>query len=155
MKKSQLVQLIKEELKGYSKYAPGGTTKGGTSKEYMDILTKIAKSGQEEKPNSKNESMFSPNFVTNLRPKGSYDELVNVNVYKNEEGGYSLSLSVYTTSGFGMAATTQLKFSDQAIPMEQFTADHVIERVGTVYMISKKGEQELRDFVNGIPTSLP
>jgi len=48
MKKSQLVKLIKEELKGYSKHAPGGTTKGGTSKEYMDILTTIAKSGQDK-----------------------------------------------------------------------------------------------------------
>lgn len=41
MKKSQLVELIKEELQGYSKYL--GKTKGGTSDEFMQILTKIAK----------------------------------------------------------------------------------------------------------------
>lgn len=43
MKKSQLVQIIKEELRGYSKYAPGGVTKGGTSDDFMQILTTIAK----------------------------------------------------------------------------------------------------------------
>jgi hypothetical protein len=43
MKKSQLVQLIREEIRGYSKYAPGGVTKGGTSDDFMNILTAIAK----------------------------------------------------------------------------------------------------------------
>jgi hypothetical protein len=41
MKRSQLVELIREELQGYSKYI--GKTKGGTSDEFMQILTKIAK----------------------------------------------------------------------------------------------------------------
>jgi hypothetical protein len=41
MKKSQLVQIIREELQGYSKHL--GKTKGGTSDEFMQILTKIAK----------------------------------------------------------------------------------------------------------------
>lgn len=41
MKKSQLAELIREELRGYSKYI--GKTKGGTSDEFMRILTKIAK----------------------------------------------------------------------------------------------------------------
>ena len=41
MKKSQLVKIIKEELQGYSKYL--GKTKGGTSDEFMQILTAIAK----------------------------------------------------------------------------------------------------------------
>lgn len=43
MKKSQLVQLIREELRGYSKYAQDGTTKGGTTDDFMKILTTIAK----------------------------------------------------------------------------------------------------------------
>jgi hypothetical protein len=46
MKKSQLVKLIKEELQGYSKYL--GKTRGGTSDEFMKILTKIAKGQDEE-----------------------------------------------------------------------------------------------------------
>lgn len=43
MKKSQLVQLIREELRGFSKYAPQGVTKGGTTDDFMQILTAIAK----------------------------------------------------------------------------------------------------------------
>ena len=43
MKKSQLIKLVKEELKGYSKYAQDGTTKGGTTADFMKILTTIAK----------------------------------------------------------------------------------------------------------------
>ena len=41
MKKSQLRQLIQEELRGWSPQI--GKTKGGTSNEFMQILTKIAK----------------------------------------------------------------------------------------------------------------
>ena len=46
MKKSQLVNIIKEELRGYSKYL--GKTKGGTSDEFMQILTKIALGAEPE-----------------------------------------------------------------------------------------------------------
>ena len=45
MKKSELRQIIKKELQGYSKYL--GKTKGGTSDEFMQILTKIAKGADE------------------------------------------------------------------------------------------------------------
>jgi hypothetical protein len=41
MKKSELRELIREAIGGYSKYL--GKTKGGTSDEFMQILTKIAK----------------------------------------------------------------------------------------------------------------
>jgi len=43
MKKSQLRQLILEAIQGYSKYAPGGVTKGGTTDDFRTILTRIAK----------------------------------------------------------------------------------------------------------------
>ena len=49
MKKSELKRIIQEELKGYSKYAPGGETKGGTTDDFRNILTTIAKQGTEEK----------------------------------------------------------------------------------------------------------
>lgn len=52
MKKSQLRKIILEELKGYSKYVPGGVTKGGTTDDFHQILTTIAKSGQEEEDHS-------------------------------------------------------------------------------------------------------
>lgn len=41
MKRSQLAEIIREELQGYSKYI--GKTKGGTPEEFMQILTAIAK----------------------------------------------------------------------------------------------------------------
>ena len=42
MKKSELKRIIQEELKGYSKYYPGGQAKGGTSDEFGTILRNIA-----------------------------------------------------------------------------------------------------------------
>lgn len=49
MKRSQLRQLVLEAMKGYSKYAPGGETKGGTTDDFRNILTKIAK-GEDKEP---------------------------------------------------------------------------------------------------------
>lgn len=49
MKKSHLINLVKEELKGYSKYT--GTTQGLTDKELERILTMIAKEDDEEETN--------------------------------------------------------------------------------------------------------
>lgn len=49
MKKSELKRIIQEELKGYSKYAPGGETKGGTTDDFRNILTIIAK-GEDKEP---------------------------------------------------------------------------------------------------------
>lgn len=48
MKKSELKRIIQEELKGYSKYAPDGETKGGTTDDFRNILTTIAKSVPKE-----------------------------------------------------------------------------------------------------------
>ena len=42
MKKSELKRIIQEEMRGYSKYYPGGQTKGGTSDEFGTILRNIA-----------------------------------------------------------------------------------------------------------------
>lgn len=47
MKRSQLKELVKE-IMGYSKYAPGGTTRGGTTDDFKTILTAIAKQRPEE-----------------------------------------------------------------------------------------------------------
>jgi len=48
MKRSELIRLIKENLQGYSKYSPGGKTKGGTTEDFRNILTKMAKETPEE-----------------------------------------------------------------------------------------------------------
>ena len=55
MKKSELKRIIQEELKGYSKYAPGGETKGGTTDDFRNILTTIAKSVPKEDEEAVNE----------------------------------------------------------------------------------------------------
>lgn len=46
MKRSQLAEIIREQLQGYSKYI--GKTKGGTPEEFMKILTAIAKGTDKE-----------------------------------------------------------------------------------------------------------
>lgn len=109
---------------------------------------------QDGPPSNVNESMSSSDYFTNLRPKGSWNERIDVMVYKNEDGSYNLGLNVYTVSGNGPMAMSKLKFSDRAIPMDQFTADHVLNRVDTVYNLNDKSQQELADFVNGIPSQL-
>ena len=48
MKRSQLREIVLEAMKGYSKYAPGGETKGGTTDDFRNILTAIAKGRPEE-----------------------------------------------------------------------------------------------------------
>jgi hypothetical protein len=48
MKKSQLRKVILEAMKGYSKYAQGGVTQGGTTDDFRNILTAIAKGRPEE-----------------------------------------------------------------------------------------------------------
>lgn len=48
MKKSQLRHLVLEAMKGYSKYAQGGVTQGGTTDDFRKILTAIAKGHPEE-----------------------------------------------------------------------------------------------------------
>lgn len=50
MKRSQLREIVLEAMKGYSKYAPGGETKGGTTDDFRNILTAIAKERPEEEP---------------------------------------------------------------------------------------------------------
>jgi len=42
MKRSQLKEIVLEVMKGYSKYAPGGTTSGGTTADFATILKNVA-----------------------------------------------------------------------------------------------------------------
>lgn len=48
MKKSELRKVVLKQMKGYSKYAQGGQTKGGTTADFRNILTAIAKGHPEE-----------------------------------------------------------------------------------------------------------
>jgi len=62
MKKSELKRIIQEEMKGYSKYAPNRETKGGTTDDFRNILTTIAKSVPKEDSEEKTVSENSTNF---------------------------------------------------------------------------------------------
>ena len=48
MKRSELREIVLEAMKGYSKYTPGRETKGGTTDDFRNILTAIAKGRPEE-----------------------------------------------------------------------------------------------------------
>lgn len=67
MKKSDLVKLVKEELKGFSPQI--GQTKGLTPDTLNKILLKIAKSGEEEGEVEEG-MMFYKDQLNNLVPKG-------------------------------------------------------------------------------------
>lgn len=61
MKKSELRELVLEAMKGYSKYAPDGETKGGTTDDFRNILTTIAKSVPKEDSEEKSISEEATN----------------------------------------------------------------------------------------------
>jgi len=84
MKKSQLVQLIKEELKGYSKYVPGGTTKGGTTDDFMKILTAIAKERPEEEEKYQGDPVRGNKILDRGNPNIPLDE-VEGEVYSKDD----------------------------------------------------------------------
>jgi hypothetical protein len=91
MKRSQLVEIIKEELKGYSKYL--GTTKGGTSDEFMQILTKIAKGPGEYKGD--------PDKGNRILDKANPDNVARINrgekpVYEGEGKQEKYKVFFYT-----------------------------------------------------------
>jgi hypothetical protein len=109
---------------------------------------------QDGPPSNINESVSDPNYFTNLRPEGRWNERIDVMVYKNEDWSYNLGLNVYTVSGNGPMAISKLKLADKAIPMDQFTIEHVLDRVGTAYNLADQSKQELTDFVNDIPSQL-
>jgi hypothetical protein len=84
MKKSELRQIIKEEIQGYSKYL--GKTKGLTSNELSQILTKIAKQRPEEE-DSEEERARRGNAILD---KANPENVARINrgerpVYEGEE----------------------------------------------------------------------
>ena len=145
-----LMGMLEDEPGEEKEKYQGDTVKGDEILTQKSNPKNVARILRGEKPIYKNESNFSPNHITNIRPQGSFNDLVNVDVYKSDEGGYELALSVYTVSGNGMSEVHRLKFADRAIPMDQFTAEHVIDRVGTVYNLNDKNQQQLVDFVEKI-----
>jgi hypothetical protein len=71
MKKSQLRQLILEELKGYSKYAPGGITKGGTTADFTTILTNLVKGDDQVTRGNKSIDKGDPQKGNDILDRGN------------------------------------------------------------------------------------
>ncbi len=74
MKRSQLRELVLKEITGYSKYAPGGTTKGGTTDDFMKILTAIAKGHPEEKEKYQGDPVKGHEILDRGNPNIPLDE---------------------------------------------------------------------------------
>lgn len=161
MKKSQLVELIKEELQGYSKYL--GKTKGGTSDEFMRILTKIAKGEDGEKyqgdaergnaildkANQDNvdritrgeDPIYEGEGSTNIYSKHPYiKDLLNAIVYDNGTVG----LQIYgSNGGFPIKQTA-------TIPLTDFTPEYVEKQVSEKYKINNEFKQGIEQFVDSV-----
>ena len=160
MKRSQLVNIIKEELQGYSKYI--GKTKGGTPDEFMQILTKIAK-GEDEKyqgdPDKGNE-------VLNRADQKDIDAILN-GTYKMQEGEGATNIfskhpyikdmlnAMINTDGtvelqvYGTKGGLPIK-QTAAIPLAQFTPEYVEKHTSQKYDIDDRFRQGIEQFVDSV-----
>lgn len=161
MKKSELRQVIKEELQGYSKYL--GKTKGGTSDEFMQILTKIAKETEEEeyegdpkrgnaildKANPDNvdrilrgeDPIYEGEGGTNVYSKHPYiKDLLNAMI--NTDG--TVYLQIYGTKGGLPIKQTA------AIPLSQFTPEYVEKQASDKYTINAEFRKGIQQFVDSV-----
>ena len=160
MKRSQLVNIIKEELQGYSKYI--GKTKGGTSDEFMQILTKIAKGEDEkyegdpqrgnailDKANPDNvaritrgeDPIYEGEGATNIFSKHPHIKDI-LNAMINTDG--TVELQVYGTKGGLPIKQTA------AIPLAQFTPEYVEKHTSQKYDIDDKFRQGIQQFVDSV-----
>lgn len=176
MKKSQLTQLVREALQGYSKYT--GKTQGGTTNDFRNILTKIAKGegvpyeGDPEKGNAildkanqdnvdrivrgekpvyENES---PNLekVGEARPQGRFNEFVHVNLYKDEAGEPYIELHIYVPTG---KDTKRLALGDRAKPFRECTVDGLILKLTEVgFKDVERSRAELEAFREDVANKL-
>jgi len=83
MKRSQLKELVKEII-GYSKYAPGGTTQGGTTDDFRTILTAIAKGHPEEEEKYQGDPERGNKILDRGNPNIPLDE-VEGEVYSKDD----------------------------------------------------------------------
>ena len=160
MKRSQLVNIIKEELQGYSKYI--GKTKGGTPDEFMQILTKIAKGEDEkyegdpqrgnailDKANPDNvaritrgeDPIYEGEGATNIFSKHPYIKDI-LNAMINTDG--TVELQVYGTKGGLPIKQTA------AVPLAQFTPEYVEKHTSQKYDIDDTFRQGIQQFVDSV-----
>ena len=160
MKRSQLVNIIKEELQGYSKYI--GKTKGGTPDEFMQILTAIANGEDEkyqgdpqrgnailDKANPDNvaritrgeDPIYEGEGATNIFSKHPYIKDI-LNAMINTDG--TVELQVYGTKGGLPIKQTA------AVPLAQFTPEYVEKHTSQKYDIDDKFRQGIQQFVDSV-----
>jgi hypothetical protein len=159
MRKSQLVKIIKEELQGYSKYL--GKTKGGTSDEFMQILTKIAKGEDKyegdphkgnkilDKANPENvakilrgeKPMYEGEGATNIYSKHPHiKDMLNAMI--NPDG--TVELQIYGAQG-GLP-----KKQTAAVPLEQFTSEYVEKQVSSIFKVNDEFKEGIKQFVDSV-----
>jgi len=159
MKKSQLRQIIKEELRGYSPQI--GRTKGGTSDEFMQILTKIANGedkyeGDPDKGNkildkanpdnvariSRGEDpIYEGEGVKNVYSKHPYIKDV-LNAFIHPDG--TVGLAIYPSKG-GLPVKQAA-----VVPMDSFTPEYVEKQVSSVYDVDSQFRQGIQQFVDSV-----
>ena len=163
MKRSELREIIREALQGYSKYT--GKTQGGTTDDFRNILTKIAKGvdtpyeGDPVKGNAildkanqdnvdritRGEEPVYENDSTKLekigeeRPQGRFNEFVHAVLYKDQVGEPYIALHIYVPTG---KDTTRLALGDRAKPFEQCTVDGLIEKLTQAGFKNPEKERE-------------
>ena len=86
MKKSQLRKAVQEALQGYSKYAKDGVTQGGTTDDFRNILTAIAKGRPEEESEEQPEDIQEDSDTTRAKDLGTLrGALMHVQALLNAE----------------------------------------------------------------------
>jgi len=90
MKKSQLRKAVQEALQGYSKYAKDGVTQGGTTDDFRNILTAIAKGRPEEESEEQPEDIQEDSDTTRAKDLGTLrGALMHVQTLAKAERPYS------------------------------------------------------------------
>ena len=120
-------------------------------KQHMANGLKLVQDGP---PSNINEGVLSPNYWSTIRPKGKWNEEITIDIYKSPEGEYSLGLNVYSISGRGMAATTNLRLGNASIPLDQITPEYIVDEVSKIYNLKDSDKGELINFVNSIPSQI-
>jgi hypothetical protein len=78
------------------------------------------------------ESVFSSNYLTNVRPDGKYNGDIEAMIYKDGNGGYKAALNVYDISGNGPMAISTPKLKDRSRPLDELTIEYVKSKAPNV-----------------------
>lgn len=129
MKKSELRQIILEEMKGYSKYAPGGTTTGSDDDFKKILWNLVHRKNQETRGNDVLDKANPENVARITRgEKPVYEEGIK-DLYSKEDAIQYIENNLgakYYKIGVSKGVQQTLKDADQAIqaiqssPIDEF-----------------------------------